>query len=88
MSAPILSPELRAAVAEHAGRPVRLVDPETKAEYVLVPAATYDRLAPADYDSDDSPWTNEEMLLLAAQAGKAIGWDDMDDYDNYPDAPK
>ena len=86
MSDSILTPELRAALAEHAGRPVRLVDPETKAEYVLVPAAVFDRLAPGDYD--DSPWTNEENLLLAAQAGKAIGWDDMDEYDNYPDAPK
>jgi hypothetical protein len=33
---------------------------------------------------DDSSWTVEEKLLLAARAGSAISWADMGEYDNYP----
>ena len=33
---------------------------------------------------DDSPWTDEEMELLAWEAGKMIGWEEMDEYDRYP----
>jgi hypothetical protein len=85
MSIPTLSPELRAALALHAGGPVRLVDPDTKTEYVLVSAALFDRLANPVYD--DNPWTDEEGLMLATAAGKAIGWDEMTEYDNGPDIP-
>jgi hypothetical protein len=34
---------------------------------------------------DDSPWTDEERSTLAAQAGLAIGWGEMGEYDTYPD---
>jgi hypothetical protein len=86
MSNPVLSPELRTALAQQAGRPLRLVDPETNKEYVLVSAALFDRLVDPAYD--DSPWTDDEKSALAAEAGKAIGWDEMTEYDNYPGAPK
>ena len=45
----------------------------------------YERLKADDYD--DSPWTREEMEALAWEAGKAIGWEDMDEYDRLPEKP-
>jgi hypothetical protein len=36
---------------------------------------------------DDSPWTDEEMEFLAWEAGKLAGWEEMDEYDNYPVKP-
>lgn len=61
--------------------PVRLVDPETKQEYVAVRAEVYARLQGLLYD--DPPWTAEERDALALEAGKHAGWDDMDEYENY-----
>ena len=85
MSPTLLTPEQSAALARHPGQPLRVTDPVTNTEYVLMPADAFDRLAAA---YDDGPWTDEERLLLAARAGSAIGWDEMGEYDNYPDAPK
>jgi hypothetical protein len=34
---------------------------------------------------DDSPWTREELHALAWEAGKSLGWDDMDEYDDVPE---
>jgi hypothetical protein len=64
-------------------RPPVLVDPKTRTCYVLVRLDQYERLLNKDYD--DSPWTEEEMELLAWEAGKQAGWEDMDDYDHYPE---
>jgi len=50
------------------------IDPETKETYVLVPKAMYDRLRELFYD--DSPWTDEEMDLLAAEVDAMLD-DDM-----------
>jgi hypothetical protein len=85
MSKTLLPAELSDALARQPGRPLRVTDPVTNVEYLIVPAQLADRLLAA---FDDSPWTAEEQLLLAARAGSAIGWDDMGEYDNYPDAPK
>jgi hypothetical protein len=60
-----------------------VVDPKTKTSYVLVRQDLYERLIDKDYD--DSSWTDEEMELLAWEAGKQAGWEDMDDYDHYPE---
>jgi len=65
--------------------PPRLVNPQTKEMFVLLPAAEYERLMEEEYD--DSPWTREELETLAWQAGKAAGWEEMDEYDNYPEKP-
>jgi len=73
-------------LSQEAGRPLRLIDPDSKRESVCLPAEIYERLTAGTYD--DSPWTNEERAALAAQAGLAIGWGEMDGYDNYPDALK
>lgn len=60
--------------------PPRVVDPQTKESYVLLRVDEYQRLTADEYD--DSPWTDEEMELLAWEAGKLAGWEDLDDYDN------
>jgi hypothetical protein len=36
-----------------------------------------------DQQCDDSPWTDEEMELLAWEAGARAGWEDLDEYDHY-----
>ena len=75
-----ITDEQRKAAKE--GATVRFVDPETQTEYVLVRADVFDR-ANAEYD--DSPLTDEQMAILAWEAGKSIGWDtpEMAEYDDY-----
>ncbi len=75
-----LSEELREAVKNSKHNFVRLVDPETKAEYVVLPAETYAQMQVIQYD--DSPLTLEEKQTLLVQAGLRAGWDDpeMDVY--------
>lgn len=51
------------------GGEARLIDPVSRREYVLVPAEVFERLR-ALYD--DSPWTDEEMDLLAAESGDSL----------------
>jgi hypothetical protein len=65
------------------GHEVRVCDPQTRKEYVLLSAEVYERLKRLLYD--DSDWTPEEQLQLLAMSGKKAGWDDpeMDVYDNY-----
>lgn len=79
-----LTDEQARAAADHPDG-VRLTDPGTNREYVLVPADVFDRLLRSQYD--DSPWTPEERDALALEAGKHAGWDQMDEYDNYPEKP-
>lgn len=79
-----LSPALKVALANQPGQPLRVMDPDTRAAYVLIDAVAFDHLAGNQYD--DSPWTDEEKHLLAAEAGSCIGWDEMSEYDHYPDA--
>ncbi|MFL5340087.1 MAG: hypothetical protein ACJ8F7_08040 [Gemmataceae bacterium] len=82
---PNLTDELRRSVEAAGGAPLRLTDPATCQEYVLIRADLFDRLTEADYDA--SPWTAEERDALAVEAGKQAGWDEMNEYDNYPDKP-
>ena len=78
-----LSEQQLQALDSTAGTPLRLVNPRTKQTFVLLPLDEYQRLKEEEYD--DSPWTDEEMELLAWEAGKQAGWEDMDDYDHYPE---
>jgi hypothetical protein len=78
-----LTERQRQAIQEHQGGPVELTDPATKETFVLIRRELYERLA----DYDDSPWTDEEMDALAWEAGKHAGWDDMGEYDEYPNKP-
>lgn len=79
MSIELTSDQLQTA----ASSPVQVTDPETQREYVVIPKETYDRMQESLYD--DSPWTDEEMELLAWEAGKLAGWEEMDEYDQYPE---
>jgi len=63
--------------------PPRVVNPRTQETFVMLRVEDYERLTKHDYD--DSPWTREEMETLAWEAGKSIGWDEMDEYDDIPE---
>ena len=62
-----------------------VTNPQTHEAFVLPRVEDYERLARHDYD--DSPWTREEMEALAWEAGKSIGWEEMDEYDHLPEKP-
>ena len=76
-----ISEELRQAVKDSKGNLVRLVDPETNAEYVVLPAETFAQMQERFF-YDDSPLTEEERSALLVELGLSIGWDDpeMDVY--------
>ena len=65
--------------------PPRIVNPRTKETFVLLGVDEYERLRESEYD--DSPWTREELQSLAWDAGKELGWEDMDEYDDAPEKP-
>ena len=76
-----ISEELRQAVKDSKDNMVRLVDPETNAEYVVLPAETFAQMQERFF-YDDSPLTEEERSALLVELGLSIGWDDpeMDVY--------
>ena len=78
-----LTEQQAAALADADDAPARVVNPRTRETFVLLPAAEYARLTGDDYD--DSPWTRDEMESLTWEAGKSIGWEDMDEYDQLPE---
>jgi len=75
-----MSKELQQAVRVSQGKPVRLADPETHAEYVILPAEVYEQIQGLFYDG--APLTNDERRNLLIKAGLRAGWDDpeMDIY--------
>ena len=78
-----LSGPLQAAV-ELQSEPVEVIDPRTLVRYVLVRAEVFSHLQELAYD--DSPWTESEKALLAAESGQTLGWGEMDEYDQYDKA--
>ncbi len=78
-----LSKEIQKAIKDAQEDPVRLVDPETDAEYVVVPVETFERMRKGVY-YDDGPITEEERTALLVELGLSIGWDDpeMDVYND------
>ncbi len=76
--------QLQAIESSDATSP-RLVNPRTKETFVLLRLDEYERLKEGEYD--DSPWTREELQTLAWEAGKYVGWEDMDEYDDVPEKP-
>lgn len=75
--------QIRALQASEASTQ-RLVNPHTREQFVLIRLEDYERLTADEYD--DSPWTPSELHTLAWEAGKTLGWEDMDEYDT-PEAP-
>ena len=65
--------------------PPRVVNPRTQETFVLLRVEEYERLKEDEYD--DSPWTRETLHALAWEAGKPLGWEDMNDYDGAPETP-
>ena len=57
-------------------RPCRLTEGDM--DLVVVRADVFARLKESLYD--DSPWTDEEMDLLAAENADFLGWEGMDAY--------
>jgi hypothetical protein len=74
--------ELQEAMRASQGRPLRLTDPETQAEYVLLQADLYDQLH--GLLSNGSLLTSDERRAVLIQAGLRAGWDDpeMDVYND------
>ena len=79
--------ELRQAVQESKNNLIRLIDPETNVEYVVLPAEKFTQIQTAFYD--DSPLTEEEERALLIQFGLRAGWDDpeMDIYNELDPRP-
>ena len=71
--------ELRAAVQESKNNLVRLIDPETNVEYVVLSAEKFTEIQTVFYN--DSPLTEEQRALLV-ELGLRAGWDEpeMDVY--------
>ncbi|MBC8114707.1 MAG: hypothetical protein H7062_10045 [Candidatus Saccharimonas sp.] len=86
-----LTPEQRQLVEQAGGAPVRLEDPETREEYVLLKLTVYEHLLkpgevalvdPSDYE--DGEFHPRDAYAAIDQAF-AEGWDDprMAEYDEY-----
>ena len=78
-----LSKEIQQAIKNSQEEPVRLVDPETNVEYVVLPAEAFERMQKGVY-YDDGPITEEEQTALLIEFGLRAGWDDpeMDVYND------
>jgi hypothetical protein len=63
--------------AVRSGESVRLNEDGT--DLVVVRADVFERLNTLLYDA--SPWTDEEMDLLAAADADSLGWEGMDAYE-------
>lgn len=72
-----LNAEQQNALLSHPGQPLRLIAPATGQAFVLLPAEEYERLAQA-YDA--TPWSDEEMDLLAGEDSDRLGWQGMEAY--------
>lgn len=78
-----LSKEIQKAIKDAQEDPVRLVDPETNVEYVVLPVETFERMRKGVY-YDDGPITEEEETALLIEFGLRAGWDEpeMDVYND------
>jgi hypothetical protein len=75
-----LTQEQRQMLRQSEGEPVRLLDPDTNREYVLLQAEVYDRLRSALTDLDP-----RELYPALHRALRDEGWDgpQMDEYNRY-----
>jgi len=64
-----LSSEQQNAI--NAGQPVRLVNPATQQAMMLLREVDFERICSEGYDA--SPWTDEEMDLLATEDADGLG---------------
>lgn len=75
-----LTVEQRKLLHENGPEPLRLIDPETNQEYVLLQADVYDQIQARLSDLDP-----RELYPALHRALRAEGWDDpqMDEYNQY-----
>ena len=73
-----------AALANQGESPPRVLNPETKENFVLISVEEYKRLTDDGYDYDDSDWTREELDALHWEMHKH---EPYDEYDDMPDNP-
>jgi hypothetical protein len=76
-----LPKELQQALQAAGGAPVRVEDPETHAEYIVVSADEFESLSLA---SAAGGFSEAEQDYLLAEAARRAGWDDpeMDIYND------
>ena len=67
-----LTPEQVEALQQPEPTPPRVVNPQTRELFVLVPLADYERLLDGQ-EYDASPWTDEEMDRLRWEACQMLG---------------
>ena len=74
-----LPDELRTVVSAHPSEPLELIDEQTHAAYVLVPADEFRRLKTAAEDELGETYTAQVESAMQA------GWDEprMDEYNDY-----
>jgi hypothetical protein len=79
---PKLTEEQRAALEQHAGQPIVVIDPVKQAEYVLLPVELYQRVQ-ALLGNDQS--IIHETYSAQEQAFGDAGWNDsaLDVYNDY-----
>ena len=66
-----LTQEQVQAVGKPEATPLRVMNPQTRETFVLVPLAEYERLINGE-KYDDSPWTEEERDLLRWEACRML----------------
>ena len=78
----ILAKEIQETLRTSEDHPIRLTDPETNREYVLLPAELYDQARELLYEH--STLTLDEKRALMLRSGLRAGWDDpeMDVYND------
>jgi len=77
-----LPKDIQEAVRTSEDQPIRLTDPETRTEYVLLPAELYDQAR--ELFHEHSTMSPNEKCALMLRAGLRAGWDDpeMDVYND------
>jgi hypothetical protein len=75
-----LTTEQRKLLQQSGGIPIRLIDPDTNQQYVLMPAEVYDQIWSAHSDLDP-----RDLYPALHRAWHDEGWDDpqMDEYNRY-----
>jgi hypothetical protein len=75
-----LTLDQRKLLEESGGQPVRLIDPDTRKQYVLVPAELYDRLRSKQADLDP-----RDLYPALHRVLRDEGWEEphMDEYNRY-----
>jgi hypothetical protein len=76
----ILTVEQRNLLQQSSGEPLRLMDPDTNQEYVLLPAGVYEQLRSVLTDLDP-----RALYPALHRALRDEGWDEphMDEYNRY-----